>query len=276
MLTMGPSSKGRFILLLMVGLLAAIAPAAPMRMVSASTETIQWTPVARGVDYSLMPYPLTGRQRGHVLVTRVDPSAAIFRVYYRPGQRQTVQDWAVQMPSAVLIVNASYSQFGRRAIGLVVINNQVVTPATGRSDSGRFQVEGDRPLIGPLTTDHVDAMLASSQYVDGFEGYPLLIDQGQPLSSFARYDSGARARRTVIAQDNQGRVLVVMTSPIDLTEMSMADMVTWLQNSGLGVVSALNLDGGTSSQIYLWGSNVPPELKQGYVSVPVVLVAYPR
>ncbi len=273
---MGSSSRRCLILMLIFGLLAVIAPAAPMRVASASTETIQWTPVARGVDYTLMPYPLTGKQRGHMLVTRIDPSAVIFRVYYRPGQRQTVQDWAIDMPSAVLIVNASYSQFGRRAIGLVVINNQVVNPATGRADSGRFQVEGDRPQIGPLTTDHVASMLASGQYVDGFEGYPLLIDRGRPVSSFGRYDSGARERRTVIAQDNQGHVLVVMTSPIDYTEMSIADMVAWLQNSGLGVASALNLDGGTSSQIYLGSKDAPPELKQGYVSVPVVLVAYPR
>jgi Phosphodiester glycosidase len=262
--------------ILIFGLVIVTLATLPMQTLSAGTDTINWSPIGRGVDYALIPFSSAGRFRGNVLVTRVEPSAVLFRVYYRPGERKTVQDWAVEMPGALLIVNASFSRAGRRAIGLVVISNQVVNPASGRPDSGRFEVEGELPQIGAMTAEQVGAMQTSKQYVDGFEGYPLLIDHGQPVGSIGAYDMGIRARRTVIAQDDKGRILIIVTSPVGPTEMTIAQMVSWLQNSTLGVVSALNLDGGLSSQIYIGSKDAPLEFKQGYASVPVVLAVYAR
>jgi exopolysaccharide biosynthesis protein len=269
-------SKRRGVLVTILGLLALILTSLPAQAISASTETVSWLRVANGVEYTTLPFLAAGRQRGQLVVARMDPSSVLFRVAYHLGQRKTVQDWAIEMPSALLIVNASFSVAGRRLIGLVVINNKVASAATGRADSGEFQVEGEIPNIGPLTADRIAAIQASKQYLEAFEGYPLLIAGGKPMSSFTLYDAGVRARRTVVAEDAQGHILVIVTSPTGPTQMTMAEMVDWLQQSGLGIVSALNLDGGSSSQLYLGATDTPPELRQGYVGVPVVLVVYPR
>src|SRR5207248_6201768 len=116
------SARRRVIRLTILGLLALIFSTASVQTISASTQTTEWLPVARGVEYALMPFSTSGRERGQLVVARIDPSAVLFRVAYHPGQRKAVQDWAIEMPSAVLIVNASFWVAGRRLIGLVVIN----------------------------------------------------------------------------------------------------------------------------------------------------------
>src|SRR5690349_4674290 len=98
--------RRRVALVTILGLLALVLSAAPVENISASTESISWTPVAAGVEYATIPFAVSGRQRGQLVVARIDPSAVLFRVAYRPGQRKAVQDWAIQMPSAILIVNA--------------------------------------------------------------------------------------------------------------------------------------------------------------------------
>lgn len=109
--------------------------------------------------------------------------------------------------------------------------------------------------------------------MESFEGFPLLISQGKPNLSSALYDAMTRSRRTVIAQDRNGRILVIVTAA---AEMTLFEMTSWLQNVNLGIISALNLDGGSSSQIYLGSRSAPLEFKHGSIAVPVVLAVYPR
>jgi exopolysaccharide biosynthesis protein len=77
----------------------------------------------------------------------------------------------------------------------------------------------------------------------------------------------------VIAQDGAGRILIVVTTPVEVT---LSEMTGWLLTSGLNVVTALNLDGGFSSQMIIPASGDQPELASGIVGVPVVLVVYSR
>ena len=78
-----------------------------------------------------------------MLVARVNPANAIFRIYYEPGGRKTVRDWSVEWPSAIMIVNASYFEGNARPAGLVRIGDNILSVPTGRPDSGMFQTKGD-------------------------------------------------------------------------------------------------------------------------------------
>jgi exopolysaccharide biosynthesis protein len=51
----------------------------------------------------------------------------------------------------------------------------------------------------------------------------------------------------VIAQDTQGRILLLVTP---LTGLTLADLSAYLPTTDMSIVNALNLDGGGSTMIY--------------------------
>jgi hypothetical protein len=238
-----------------------------------SADVLQWTAATVGIEFTQLPAVVTDEDRGKILITRIDPARVLFRVYYREGKRQAVQDWAAELPSAALIVNANYFEPKGRPVGLVMVDNKILNQPTGRPNSGRFQVKGEVPYVGTLSVADATALQSSKQYVESFEGFPLLIVGGRPNLSSALYDAMARSRRTVIAQDRNGRILIIVTAA---AEMTLSEMTNWLLNVNLGIVSALNLDGGSSSQIYLGSRSAPLEFKHGAIAVPVVLAVYSR
>ena len=61
-------------------------------------------------------------------------------------------------------------------------------------------------------------------------------------------DQGNPARRTVIAQDNEGYILIVVTPR---GYLSLHELAVFLANSDLEVDVALNLDGGSSTGLWL-------------------------
>jgi exopolysaccharide biosynthesis protein len=79
-------------------------------------------------------------------------------------------------------------------------------------------------------------------------------------------------RRTVVAQDGQGRILLMATP---LLGLSLDSLAQFLLDSDLGIVDALNLDGGGSTMIYVERAGNPltiPSLDP----VPAVVAVYPR
>jgi exopolysaccharide biosynthesis protein len=253
---------------------AASGRAAGLSTTPAATPgKIAWAYIAPGVEYATIPVRVPDQPGDSIRVARIDPSAVLFRIYYQAGKRKTVHDWARERPGAVIIVNASFFRANGHPIGLVRIGDEILSQATDRPGSGYFQVAGEVPQISALPDDQIKGDQPSKEYIESFEGFPLLIAQGKPVSSFSGYDAAIRAWRTVIAQDNEGRILLIVTSP---TEMALPELTNWLCDSGLGIVTALNLDGGTSSQMYVASRISRSELPPGTAAVPVPLVVYPR
>jgi hypothetical protein len=58
-------------------------------------------------------------------------------------------------------------------------------------------------------------------------------------------DTELAACRTVVAQDHAGRLLILVSEGA----VTLADLARWLTHSDLGVVRAMNLDGGIESQL---------------------------
>jgi exopolysaccharide biosynthesis protein len=108
-------------------------------------------------------------------------------------------------------------------------------------------------------------------YGESFEGHPLLMWQGQINYQLPEHDE--QARRSVIAQDANGTVYLINTESAAVT---LNEMIEWLKVAPFGFISALNLDGGISSQIYFASPQVPAQFSGGTVRVPVVLAVYPR
>lgn len=204
----------------------------------------------------------TGLTRFTVL--RVDPAQVQFRVHYRPGAPLTLSGWRDELPDALVIINANFFDPQRNALGLVVTDG--VPRSTAYTDRGGiFAVTGDSvrvrsTLREPFRGEPLDQAI---------QAFPLLIVDGAQAYTNTRGDRVTR--RTAIAQDAQGRVLLLATPLLGprLSEMSAA-----LAESNLNIQTAFNLDGGGSTMLYAAGD--APVTISSLDAVPVVLAVYAR
>jgi uncharacterized protein YigE (DUF2233 family) len=83
--------------------------------------------------------------------------------------------------------------------------------------------------------------------VGAVQSFPLLVKPGGELGFPLSADNGARARRSVIAKDRVGRILL-MVAPRGY--FTLHELSAWLTASDLDLDIALNLDGGPSSGLW--------------------------
>ena len=97
---------------------------------------------------------------------------------------------------------------------------------------------------------------------EAFQAGPLLLKNGKPAQGLSRYREYLRAtRRTVVGLDAKDR-LVVLVSETETRGISWCELQEYLvlpeSKGGLGIRDAMNLDGGSSSQLWVRGSNSIP------------------
>jgi uncharacterized protein YigE (DUF2233 family) len=125
-----------------------------------------------------------------------------------------------------------------------------------------FAVAGEQIRIQSLREQPYDPAQPLDQAVQTF---PILIRPGGGVNE--QVDNIAAAPRTAIAVDRAGRVItVVVPSPV----FTLRDLAAFLANSDLELDAALNLDGGTSTGMWLSAGQTRVEL-DSLVPVPVVI-----
>jgi hypothetical protein len=225
---------------------------------------VNWVPLTKGIDYTWLPY--SQREAGKILVFRVSPHQTTLRFYYHPHQKQGINSWAEEIPGAVLVVNASFFDAAGRPVGLVRLGDDLLSQSIHRPDSGQLTVGDNLATISRLTSTKL-----SKTYTESIESFPLLISN-RKIQSFEDTFT-ARERRTLVALDSHNNLLIVLTSSI---ELSLTETATWLANAPLDVITALNFDGGASSQVHIAKPGDFYRISQGYASIPVVLAVYPN
>jgi hypothetical protein len=220
-----------------------------------------WVPVVDGMDRRSLDasFEALGLVE-HVVVFRIVPEKFTLRVRYTPALPTFISAWEAR---ARLVFNANFFDENNTAQGLIVSDGQYF----GQSYDGFGGMLGVGPdgavRIRSLLDEPFQPHEALSQAIQGF---PMLIRPGAPLYAG---DDTARARRTVVAQDGEGRLLVFV-APAGL--FTLADMAAWLSGGDFGLVAALNLDGGGSTG-YRAGAN---DQVDSLTRVPAVLAVYDR
>lgn len=233
---------------------------------SAATASPQsgWEILAPGMErHYYRPggeYPLT-----QFTVVRVDPTLYTFRVHYLPAEPQNVSQWRERLPSAVTFINANFFDPQGNALGLLISDGILFSPAY-IGFGGVFQVENGQPRIRSTVREPY----AGEVLDQASQAFPMLILDGLP--TYERVDGDRASRRTVIGQDTAGRIILLSTS--SLFGMRLADLSAYLMQTDLNLVTALNLDGGGSS---LMAINVPSAYTiPSFDPVPAVIAVYPR
>ncbi|HET8841984.1 MAG TPA: phosphodiester glycosidase family protein, partial [Ktedonobacteraceae bacterium] len=94
---------------------------------------------------------------------------------------------------------------------------------------------------------------------------PMLMLNGKRTE----FDANDKASpRSIVAIDKKGRLLFIASPGLAFT---LDEMATLLEKSDLGLVTALNLDGGSSTGLYVNAGNQKVTI-DSYVNLPLVIV----
>lgn len=258
----------RFLLLLILAGCNLVSPSNPTPMPSLeSTLTPETTPLQIGVWETLAPgldrridVP-QGNALAEIITLRIDPTLYSFRAHY--GEPLNLLQWRDQMPEAVALVNANFFAVDNNILGLLIADGQVYgTPYTDRG--GMFAIENGQPRI----RSNIREPYQGEALEQAVQAFPLLVEDGQQV--FTDTTGDVATRRTAVAIDNQGRVLLIITP---LLGLRLADLAAFLVQSDYGVVDVLNLDGGGSTMMLIR----PIDFTLVSLDrVPAVLAVYPR
>jgi uncharacterized protein YigE (DUF2233 family) len=171
--------------------------------------------------------------------------------------------------NAALVVNGGYFSVNNERYfpdGLTIVNGK----ASGRSFAG---------FGGMLAIDEIQSELrwlvqkpynAYEPLHAALQSFPILVQPGGELGFPAERDNHARARRTVIAQDREGRILFLIAPEGYFT---LHQLSVYLTGSDLNLDIALNLDGGGSTGILVAN---PGEIISPNTLLPFVILVYAR
>lgn len=218
-----------------------------------------WQVVHPGLEQRIIRlFAESGRQREQITVFRLDPTLYDFQVAYRPGEPQTLTAWQAET-DALLVVNGGFFTEQFFATGLTVIEGQVRGSSYG-DFAGMFAVTDQGPSVRWLGSRPYNA---NEPLRFGLQSFPMLVKPGG-IVGYERADND-QARRTVIAQDGDGRILILVAPWGSFTLQGLSQ---WLVQSDLNLDVALNLDGGTSTGLLL----TQPELEiPSFVTLPIVI-----
>lgn len=201
-----------------------------------------------------------GRESLYIL--RIDPALFRFDVAYHPGQPQSLEQWQAET-GAFLVVNGGFFTEDYSATGAIVVDGQ--SSGVGYRDfGGMLAISPGGPTLRWLPQQPYSP---NEPLLAGLQSFPMLIlPGGQP--GYPDEDNQP-ARRTVIAQDINGRMLFVLAVT---GAFSLHRMGRFLAESDLNIDRALNLDGGTSTGLLLAD---PPEGIAAYSLLPAVIIIHP-
>jgi hypothetical protein len=246
---------GRALVACLASLLLAAAQAA--------AAPLAFRDVAPGIAYAAFEaegeYPL----QGHAFV--VDLARVDLRLLQGGPKGEHAEVGTIAAPFPVhLATNASFFDEHQRAMGRVV-------------DRGKTLVADRRRAWGALVVEGGSARIATGDSLPERVGGGELVVQGIPrlvVDGVVQRLKPAVAQRTAVCADGGQLVLVVTTSPADVTEFARF-LALPRRAGGLGCRNALNLDGGPSTQLHASLPGLRLVVRGGW-AVPNALVVAPR
>jgi len=192
-----------------------------------------------------------------------------FRVHYDPVVPRPVSAWAGLL-QPLLVVNGGYFTPENETVGLLISDGRAWGTSYG-DFAGMFAVNPS-----PLEEKASVRWLRDQPYdpneplIEALQSFPVLVKPGGVMGFPANADDGRPSRRTVVAQDRQGRILFIVAPR---GYLSLHGLARFLADSDLDLDVALNLDGGFSTGLWLRTNEAPVEINS-LVPVPSVISVY--
>jgi len=255
----------------------------PMLLLAALSLTAPWKRVAPGVDTA--PAAELGADAAWAArVVLVDPAKARLLVRYDPS-RPTLGEWRRRYPAALAIVNGSfYSRDGadvRPTCELVADGKRVKGAGCQRQDALYFAsvAREDPASAGPVSREprppRTPRFLAPGDFhpedwTEAMKSFPALVRGGTPGCAGPHYCAES-SRTAALAQLKDGKVLLFASQ----WPAVRREVARWLAEQ-VGVVDALNLDGGPEATLALKDEAAEDSIGGLGVGLPIVLIVTGR
>ena len=224
-----------------------------------------WQSIAPGLERrNYDPDPLNPITR--MVALRIDPAYYTFRVHYQPQQALNTSEWIMALPQAITFVNANFFDQADVALGLLIADG-VVYGQSYTDRGGTFLVENGQPRIRANLREPYQG----EPLEQAVQAFPMLVLDG--AAAFTDNVQDRSTRRTVIAQDTSGRIILLATPVLGLT---LRDLSAYLPTTDMNIVTAFNLDGGRSTMMVVRAAGLSETVVSSIDEVPAVLAVYPR
>ncbi|NOZ62594.1 MAG: phosphodiester glycosidase family protein [Calditrichaeota bacterium] len=206
-----------------------------------TTGEISWQKLGTGIEIAEAK---TKSELSHLTISvfmiRIDPARFSVRVHL--DRNLTTAAAAARATNAIGTINGSFFDPQGRPLGLIIQRGRVIQsmPKSGMRYSGVFFMLGNKPYIvhrSQFQNIGIDEALQSM---------PRLISGYTPIPDI---DDQKIKRRSGIAIDRRNRIIFAVTDT-HLSGLTLRDFQKFLSNPNLRIKSALNLDGGRSSQLF--------------------------
>ncbi len=206
--------------------------------------TDAWRPLVSGIlvkEITLNPNALFPSR---IVFARIDPDQVrvkVLRASEFGFSRLSAHDVAVQS-NAHLVINANFFDEHGAPLGLVLSNGTMHHPIHrgGRTLTGVFQ-----ELHRGFAIVHRDSF-SPHGVVEAVQAGPRLLAGGAPVEGVK---DSLSTRRSGICINKEGAIIIFCVSS-GLFSFSIQSLQDLLLSESLNCVDALNLDGGSSSQLY--------------------------
>jgi uncharacterized protein YigE (DUF2233 family) len=197
---------------------------------------------------------------------RFDPAAYRVSVKYDIANAGTIREWFDALDPLV-VVNGGYFDANYKPTALVIFDG--IRRGESYDGFGGMVVinEGDQFELRSLRQQPYNPDEPLRQ---AMQSAPMLIQPGGQLSDLEADQD--RSRRTVIARDSQGRILLIVSNEPAFTLTELAET---LHQSDLQLDAALNLDGGRSTGLYVQTERERVTI-DSFEKLPLVLVVERR
>jgi hypothetical protein len=231
---------------------------------AAASEAPAWTALPSGLETRTVDRG-EGADPRWVLLVRADLARVEVRVI-APASPATA-DAAAGAVHALLAINGGFFDAQQRPIGWLVADSRALS-APNEKGWAALVVRGGRASITSIAR-RGDAPVESA-----VQAGPRLVSAGRPNDELKPQS----ARRSFVGLDGSGHVVVGTTGPFPAGARELA---AWLarpeSDGGAGLADALNLDGGSSTQLFVaGGAPGGKDLFLPGVPVPDFVVLVPR
>ncbi|MGB9751654.1 MAG: hypothetical protein C0183_13820 [Roseiflexus castenholzii] len=226
-----------------------------------------WVVAARGIEVrNLAVAGVVPDTATPIYAVRLDPALVRLRVRYAPDTPQLLRTW-VAAHHPLVAINGGFFTADNQATALIVADGEA-HGASYAGFGGMLAASADgRVWIQALREEPYDPAVRLDQAIQSF---PMLVYPGGVVAEIS--DNGQRARRTAVAMDRAGRLLIIVCPT---SAFSLQALATWLASSDLEIDRALNFDGGSSSGLFVDAGDVRWQI-DSFTTLPSVLLIEPR
>lgn len=197
-----------------------------------------WQPLVSGMEYLDLKYRSLS-QWSHIHAFRIDPHTmqlSVLMAKELPEHYASAEAFQ-HYGHGLLAINGGFFSPNKAPLGLRISDQHVLNPLRQISWWGVFFIKNQQAFITSPQDFHIKKNMEFA-----VQSGPRLVVKGEVPLLRPGY-----ANRSALGIDRQGKIILVVTENLPISTSDLADI---LKGAPLNCVDALNLDGGSSSQLY--------------------------